>query len=132
MKKPRIPLVIGFVLFVVIAGIINTNVTAAGIPGAVSPSAQGAGDYAGSGLCVACHADQGTDFQNTIMGKAFGRPKSDKEKLGCESCHGPGRTHIEAGGGKETIPIRFTKDSKNTVEEKNDACLSCHERGNRL
>jgi len=89
-------------------------------------------DYAGSDTCLICHADQGRHFQNTPMGKAFAHPKNDKEKLGCEACHGPGKAHAEGGGGKDTIPIRFTKDSRNTVDEKNGACLSCHERGNRL
>jgi DmsE family decaheme c-type cytochrome len=89
-------------------------------------------DYAGSEVCIACHADQVKRFQSTMMGRAFAHPKNDKERLGCESCHGPARAHVEAGGSKETIPIRFTKDSRNTPEEKNSACLSCHERGNRM
>ena len=90
------------------------------------------GDYVGSDVCITCHADQGKHFQSTVMGKAFAHAKNDREKLGCEACHGPGRVHVTSGGGKDTIPIRFTKDSMNTVEERNDACLSCHSRGNRL
>ena len=97
---------------------------------AKSPTSEG--DYVGSDVCITCHADQGRHFQSTIMGKAFAHAKNDREKLGCEACHGPGRVHVTSGGGKDTIPIRFTKDSTNTVEERNDACLSCHSRGNRL
>ena len=97
---------------------------------AKSPTSEG--DYVGSDVCITCHADQGKHFQSTVMGKAFAHAKNDREKLGCEACHGPGRVHVTSGGGKDTIPIRFTKDSMNTVEERNDACLSCHSRGNRL
>jgi hypothetical protein len=75
-------------------------------------AAQVSDDYAGSDTCIICHADQGEHFKKTVMGKAFAHPKNAKEKLGCESCHGPGKAHVEAGGGKETIPIRFAKDSK--------------------
>jgi DmsE family decaheme c-type cytochrome len=39
---------------------------------------------------------------------------------------------VEAGGGKDTIPIRFGADSKNSIEEQNSTCLACHQRGNRL
>jgi len=59
-------------------------------------------------------------------------PRTPDEARGCESCHGPGRGHVEAGGGKGTIPVRFTSDSTNSVAEKNSACLQCHSRGNRL
>ena len=97
---------------------------------AKSPTSEG--DYVGSDVCITCHADQGKHFQSTVMGKVFAHAKNDREKLGCEACHGPGRVHVTSGGGKDTIPIRFTKDSRNTVEERNDACLSCHSRGNRL
>jgi DmsE family decaheme c-type cytochrome len=91
------------------------------------------GDYVGSETCLTCHEDQHRRFKNTVMGKVMlGNPRTPEEARGCEGCHGPGRTHVEAGGGKDTIPIRFGKDSKNTVEEQNAVCLDCHERGNRL
>lgn len=94
--------------------------------------ARGDGDYVGSDTCVACHEDQGRRFNKTPMGKAMAHPHSPDEARGCESCHGPGRAHVEAGGGKESIPVRFTDDSKNTVAEKNFACLQCHSRRNQL
>jgi DmsE family decaheme c-type cytochrome len=97
---------------------------------AVAPAADG--DYVGSAVCVTCHEDQQHRFKNTIMGKIMEHPRNPLEARGCEACHGPGRGHVEAGGGKETIPIRFGRDSKNSVAEQNAVCLDCHQRGNRL
>jgi len=89
-------------------------------------------DYVGSDTCATCHAEQVKHFRTTTMGRAFAsHPKNDLEKLDCEACHGPGKIHAESGGGT-AIPVRFTKNSTNTVEEKNSACLSCHTKGNRL
>src|SRR5437868_3452895 len=65
------------------------------------------GDYVGSDTCITCHEDQGKRFKGTVMGKAFAEPRTANEKHGCEACHGPGKAHVEAGGGKETIPLRF-------------------------
>src|SRR5215468_3634234 len=101
-----------------------------GKPESQSPAASG--DYVGSDTCIACHADQGTHFQNTVMGRAFAHARTDQEKLGCEACHGPGKAHVDAGGGKDTIAIRFTKDSNTPVDERNSACLSCHTKGNQM
>jgi len=90
------------------------------------------GDYVGSDTCKSCHEEQFRRFRNTPMGKAFAHPHTPDEAHDCESCHGPGKGHVEAGGGKDTIPVRFTADSRNTVAEKNAACIQCHSRGNRL
>lgn len=87
------------------------------------------GDYVGSETCITCHEDQDRRFKNTIMGKIMAHPRNSLEAKGCESCHGPGRTHVEAGGGKDTIPIRFGKDSPNSVAEQNAVCEECHARG---
>ena len=95
-------------------------------------AAKGDGDYVGTEVCVTCHADQEKSFVHTIMGNAMAHPRTPLDKLGCEACHGPGRAHVEAGGGKDTIPVRFTKDSTTPVEERNAACLSCHTKGNQM
>jgi cytochrome c554/c'-like protein len=99
---------------------------------ATQPAAKPDGDYVGEEVCVTCHADQQKSFVHTIMGNAMAHPKTELEKLGCEGCHGPGKAHVEAGGGKDTIPVRFTKDSNTPVEERNAACLSCHTKGNQM
>src|SRR4051812_15890164 len=88
-------------------------------------------DYVGADVCIGCHTDQEKRFKNTVMGKAFAKPHTADERLGCESCHGPGKAHVEAGGDKTAIPVRFGKDSKNSVEELNHACFQCHKQGNR-
>ncbi len=104
----------------------------AGSPPQAASTPAASDQYVGSETCISCHQESDKRFKNTAMGKAFANPHTADEKLGCESCHGPGKAHVEAGGGKDTIPIRFGKDSKNSVEEQNQACIQCHKRGNRM
>ena len=105
----------------------------AGSSGADKSSGGGAdGDYVGSEVCASCHEDQERRFKNTVMGKAMAHPRTPEEARGCESCHGPGRAHVEAGGGKDTIAMRFGKDSPNSVAEQNEACEKCHSRGDHM
>ncbi len=101
-------------------------------PAAQQNTGKGDGDYVGSETCVACHQEQEQRFKNTVMGKVFAHPRTPLEERGCESCHGPGKAHVEAGGGKENIPIRFGKDSKNSIEEQNATCIACHSKGNQM
>jgi DmsE family decaheme c-type cytochrome len=110
----------------------NQPATATAVPAAADAAAKPDSDYVGSGVCVTCHADQEKSFAHTIMGNAMAHPRTALDKLGCEACHGPGKAHVEAGGGKDTIPVRFTKDSNTPVEERNAACLSCHTKGNQM
>jgi len=95
-----------------------------------APAAAQSG-YAGSDTCTTCHEDEGRRFKSTVMGRAFAHPRTSGEEWGCESCHGPGKAHADSGG-KDRIAVSFGKGSKNSVEEQNHACLTCHSRGNRL
>src|SRR5262249_37331615 len=99
----------------------------------VSDANASSSDYIGSEVCVTCHADQQKSFEHTTMGNAMMvHPRTSQEKLGCEACHGPGKAHVDAGGGKDTFEIRFPKDSTTPVEERNSACLSCHTKGDQM
>jgi DmsE family decaheme c-type cytochrome len=139
LKLNALPLILGGAAFLAFAGASagspakdEAKPAAAQEKAKAATAAQGDGDYVGSETCITCHEDQQRRFKNTIMGKVMAHPRTPLEARGCESCHGPGKGHVEAGGGKETIPIRFDKDSKNSVEEKNAACLDCHANGNRM
>lgn len=92
-----------------------------------------AGTYVGSQVCQACHQPQFATFGETLMGKIFLKnPRSPTEAQGCETCHGPGKAHVDAGGGKGVGIIAFRKDSPQPVGERNTVCLGCHERGLRV
>jgi DmsE family decaheme c-type cytochrome len=117
---------------VMLVMLVVTGVSIAGEQPKAAPAPTVGGDYVGSDICISCHDDQNRRMKNTVMGKAFAKPHTADEKLGCESCHGPGRVHVEAGGSKETIPIRYGKDTRNSVEEQNQSCVQCHKRGNRM
>jgi DmsE family decaheme c-type cytochrome len=96
---------------------------------AVTQAKSAAEGYVGSEVCTTCHEDQNRRLKYTAMGKAMMlNPHSPEEARGCEACHGPGQAHVEAGGGKDTIPIRFGKDSNNSVAEQNAVCMDCHSR----
>lgn len=88
--------------------------------------------YGGNDLCRQCHSDSFETFKATKMGKLLiDNPRTPLQAKGCESCHGPGREHAEAGGDKTKI-IRFGEDSSLSRKAQEELCLQCHERGNRM
>ena len=61
------------------------------------------------------------------------RPRNPQEANACESCHGPGKDHVDAGGGKgKGGLITFAKNDRTPVEKRNAVCLSCHTKGARI
>jgi DmsE family decaheme c-type cytochrome len=104
-------------------------------PAAAAPAAvalpQG---YAGADACKQCHEDQFKLFEQTKMGRLFLKhPRNAEERLACETCHGPGKAHVDAGGGKGVgNMITFAKNDKTPVDKRNASCLSCHTKGARL
>jgi DmsE family decaheme c-type cytochrome len=82
-----------------------------------------AGDYVGSNVCKTCHADIWAPFYRNPHFKSVASGKEAPEDTGCESCHGPGKAHVEAGGGADTIPRAFSRLAPTQVL---DTCLRCH------
>jgi DmsE family decaheme c-type cytochrome len=68
------------------------------------------------------------------MGRLFLlQARTPQEANACESCHGPGKAHVDAGGGKgKGGLITFAKNDKTPVEKRNAVCLTCHTKGARI
>ena len=81
-----------------------------------------AADYVGSDVCKTCHPDVWANFYRNPHFKSIASGKEAPENTGCESCHGPGKAHVEARGGKATI-IAFSQLAPDKIL---DACLRCH------
>jgi DmsE family decaheme c-type cytochrome len=82
------------------------------------------GEYAGEETCLTCHAEQTAGYHNTDHGIAD-NPRTPRAKMGCESCHGPGKAHADAGGDPQLIQ----NPPKMEPREASDTCLTCHTRG---
>jgi DmsE family decaheme c-type cytochrome len=103
-------------------------------PPAPAPAAELPAGYAGAETCKGCHEDAWHRFSHTKMGRLFlKQPRNMLERLACENCHGPGRAHAEAGGGKGVGGmITFAKNDPTPMEKRNQICLACHTKGTRV
>ena len=79
-------------------------------------------DYVGTETCKGCHEDQFSRFSKTTHFKLTQLANRPPDKQGCESCHGPGKAHVEGGGDKTKIRT-FEGESAKKISE---ACLRCH------
>jgi DmsE family decaheme c-type cytochrome len=89
------------------------------------PAAAQEGGYVGMEQCAACHEETVTAFKETVHGKKGFEKRSTNA---CETCHGPGKVHVDAGGGKGSMknPANLPKEEKSAI------CLTCHDRGTKF
>ncbi len=87
--------------------------------------------YVGTQLCRACHPAIAATFAQTKMGRLFlNAPRNAKEAHACETCHGPGKAHMEAGGGRGKGGL--APNDPTPLAVRNAICLDCHAKGDRL
>jgi predicted CXXCH cytochrome family protein len=79
-------------------------------------------DFVGSETCKACHEEQFTNFSKTKHARVANQSNWKGKMQGCESCHGPGKAHVEGGGDKTKIHT-FVKETSKQISE---TCLTCH------
>jgi len=80
--------------------------------------------YVGSETCVGCHDSEGKSVSRTEHGRAS-NPRTPMSGAGCESCHGPGKAHVDADGDPTKIRV-FPKLAPREVTQ---VCMSCHNKG---
>ena len=98
------------------------------VPPAQSKQATDTSQYVGVDVCKSCHEDLPRNgffksFEATPHYKTMLDTKRGPEFQGCESCHGAGTEHVNAGGDKSKI-FNF-KDVKS--EEITARCMKCHQ-----
>ena len=79
--------------------------------------------------CTVCH-DEADAPGLLAIGKTRHGVRADGRTPTCASCHGESTAHLGyKGSGKPPAPdVGFSKKSKSTAEQKNAACLACHEK----
>ena len=86
--------------------------------------AQDSSQYVGEETCLTCHEDRKNGYHGSPHARALD-PRSPAAAAGCESCHGPGKAHVEGDGDKTKIKQLGSMKPKDV----NDTCLTCHNRG---
>ncbi|HUU49929.1 MAG TPA: DmsE family decaheme c-type cytochrome [Nitrospinota bacterium] len=95
----------------------------------IPKDARGESGYAGAETCKSCHASMYEKYAYTLHAEKSD-PRTPASKMGCETCHGPGKAHVEAGGGKGVGGIMALGPESTISKEKRDAtCLQCHSKG---
>jgi len=93
---------------------------------APAPAPAPANGYVGADTCATCHEDKVKSLEGTQHGRAT-NPRTPMAGQGCETCHGPGKAHAEAGGGIGVGGI--INPGKLMPQRASESCTSCHDRG---
>jgi predicted CXXCH cytochrome family protein len=85
---------------------------------AVAPLDIPGAHYSGNQACADCHASYVLRFPGSPHARLHVEGAPAGGQSGCESCHGPGSEHIEAGGGRGRFILNPGRDPA--------ACFQCH------
>lgn len=85
-------------------------------------------------MCMGCHGEKSALPAHEILNTKMARKADENTPFGgdnhsCETCHGPSKSHVMAGGQK---PPGFLFDDSTSSDEKNGMCLSCHQETGRF
>lgn len=88
----------------------------------------GNASYVGAEACKDCHEDQFKTWEhNPHHGAQIDSNPTGKKEVECESCHGPGSLHVEAGGDKENPGFHTIRNLKTmSATASSDVCVTCH------
>jgi DmsE family decaheme c-type cytochrome len=84
----------------------------------------------GDAKCTKCH-DESDNAPVLAIGKTKHGVRADLRTPTCTSCHGDSNSHLspQAGAKERPLPDRtFAKNSKTPVPDRNEACMSCHQK----
>lgn len=80
--------------------------------------------------CIICHSGLPRPVRNSTRG-LYQDPPFQELAIGCERCHGPGRSHVEAHLSGERISANHDPTIVNPADLPiwlaNDICMSCHQ-----